>query len=73
MSVIYLSMEFYFIIKSLFAIRFFKTLAPHQHRVMAILVMVVPSDIVVASFSIDTLNVIYCSHTLILLVCLPQI
>ncbi len=30
-------------------------------------------DIVVASFSIDTLNVIYRSHMLILLVCLPQI
>ncbi len=30
------------------------------------------SDIIVASSSIDTLNVIYHIHTLILLVCLPQ-
>ncbi len=31
------------------------------------------SDIIVAFFSIDTLNVIYRTHMLILLVCLPQI
>ncbi len=31
------------------------------------------SDIVVASSNIDTLNVIYHSHTVILLVCLLQI
>ncbi len=73
MSVIYLDMKFYFIIKSLFAIRFFKILAPHQHRAMATLVLVVQSDIILASFSIDILNVIYRSHTLILLVCLLQI
>ncbi len=77
MSVIYLfmyitltAMKFYFIIKSLFSIHFFKTLAPHQHRALAI---DYSSDIVVASSSIDTLNVIYHSHMLILLVCLPQI
>ncbi len=77
MSVIYLFMyinvttiTFYFIIKSLFSIRFFKTLAP-QHCALAIDY----SDIIVvmASSSFDTLNVIYCSHMLIKLVCLPQI
>ncbi len=73
MLVIYLGMKFYFRIKFFWAIFFFKRLAPHQHRAMAILVLVVQSDIIVASFSIDTLNVIYRSHTLILLVCLPQI
>ncbi len=59
-------MKFYFIIKSLFSISFFKTLAPHQHRALAI---DHSSDIVVASISIDRLNVIYRSHILILLVC----
>ncbi len=56
--------------KFLFSIRFFKTLTP-EHHVLAIDY----SDIVVAmaSSNFDTLNVIYWSHTLILLVCLPQI
>ncbi len=62
-------MKFYFIIKSLFAIHFFKTLV-HQQRALAV---DYNCDIVVASFSSDTLNVIYRSHSLILLVCLPQI
>ncbi len=62
--------KIYFIIESLFSIRFFKTLAP-QHRALAIDY----SDIVVdmASSGFDMLNVIYRSHMLILLICLPQI
>ncbi len=73
MSVIYLFMyitltaiKFYLIIKSLFSIRFFLN-SSTQPRALAIDY----SDIVVARF--DMLNVIYSLHTLILLVCLPQI
>ncbi len=63
------AMKFYFIIKSFFSIRFFKTLQLHQHRALA---FVNGKDIVCGCYSIDTLNVIYSSHTLILLVCLLQ-
>ncbi len=47
---------------------FFNTALP-EHRALAIHT----GNIVVASYSIDTLNVIYCSHTPILLDCLLQI
>ncbi len=56
------AIKFYFIIKSLFSIRFFKTLAPRHHALA-----IDYSDIVMAmvSSSFDMLNVIYHSHTLI--------
>ncbi len=47
-------MKFYFIIKSLFSIRVFKTLAPYCSPSGSCVV-----DIVVVYSSIDTLNVIY--------------
>ncbi len=67
-------MMFYFIIKSLFSIRFFKTLAAPcsisiVHRLLSLSIV---ETSFVASYSIDTLNVIYRSHTSILLACLPQ-
>ncbi len=59
------AMKFYFIIKSLFSIRFFQ-----KNHALAV---DYSSDIVVTSSSIDTLNVTYRSHMLILLGWLPQI
>ncbi len=46
---------------------FCKTLAPPSA------LCVDHNDIIVASYSIDTFNVIYCPHMLILLICLRQI
>ncbi len=54
MYIILTTMKFYFIIKSLFSIHVFKTLARHSSPSALCVV-----DIFVVSFSIDMLNVIY--------------
>ncbi len=61
-------MKFYFIIKYLFSIHFAKHYSSTPSASC-----VGHSDIVVVYSSIDTLNVIYRQHTLILLVFLLQI
>ncbi len=62
------AMKFYFIIKSFFSLHFIKTSTPSA---LCIGYVVLETSFV-ASYSIDTLNVIYRSCTPILLVSLPQ-